>query len=475
MGRYALILAVASLAFVPGCAGSSSSLAGAEGAKVAPASALAFVSVNADPTSEQWQSAETLLDEFPGYDELLGKTLGALEEEGLDFERDVVPALGPEIDVVLLPAAGEGRDPEPVLLTQPPDRAKLDALLAKLDHPHAVVEIDGWTAVADESATLDALTAPGTERLADSDAFTEAMAELDDDALVRVYASDDAEAAFWSEAVGGRAAADGDLEWAVAQLGAEDGGVRFESAAKMDDALEMDEYEATLAEDLPAGAAAYASFNDLDEGLARVRDALGERIPEFDRRVAQLELFLNLSLEEDVFSLFEDEGAVAVYAEPEPTVTLVLRVDDESEALRVVDRIATAGSQFLDGAEPRDVVVDGVDARELVIDGRSIFYAAFDGRLVVTTSEDGIRTLGDPAEPLGQDADFRRALEDAGMPEETEGFAYVDFESIFALVGAGSHGVEPDAEENLRPLDSLLVYAGGDGDIRRLTGFVSIR
>ena len=117
MGRFALILAVASLVLVPGCAGSSSTLAGAEGAKVAPASALAFVSVNADTTSEQWRSARTLLDEFPGYDELVGETLGALEEERLDFHRDVVPALGPEIDVVLVRPATEGGEPEPVLLT----------------------------------------------------------------------------------------------------------------------------------------------------------------------------------------------------------------------------------------------------------------------------------------------------------------------------------------------------------------------
>ena len=79
----------------------------------------------------------------------------------LSWADDVKPALGPELDVVVLPAAANG-SPSSSGSTQPDDGAKLDALLAEARRkPREDVrhrQVGGWTAVADSQAALDAVS-----------------------------------------------------------------------------------------------------------------------------------------------------------------------------------------------------------------------------------------------------------------------------------------------------------------------------
>ena len=79
---------------------------------------------------------------FPGCDTLVGKLQKRFEQKtGLSWTNDVLPALGPEVDVAVLPTASGGK-PDAVLLTQPSDPAKLTALLQKAstsDGPAPVV------------------------------------------------------------------------------------------------------------------------------------------------------------------------------------------------------------------------------------------------------------------------------------------------------------------------------------------------
>ena len=51
--------------------------------------------------SSQWAQAEQLLDRLPGArDGLVSEITSALGEEGVSWERDVAPALGPEVVLV---------------------------------------------------------------------------------------------------------------------------------------------------------------------------------------------------------------------------------------------------------------------------------------------------------------------------------------------------------------------------------------
>ena len=72
--------------------------------------------------------------------------------------------------------------------------------------------------------------------------------------------------------------------------------------------------------------------------------------PELDQQIAQLELALGLSLDEDVLPLVEREAAVALYpgeaGSKLPAFLLVLRVDDDQQAVATVDQILERAGQF---------------------------------------------------------------------------------------------------------------------------------
>ena len=97
------VIAVAAAAVVTAACGGSAGgrEAGAMGAAaVAPGSAAAYVAVDSNLYSAAWTKAKALLDRFPGKDEFIAHLRSSLQQEGLDWETDVKPALGSEIDLV---------------------------------------------------------------------------------------------------------------------------------------------------------------------------------------------------------------------------------------------------------------------------------------------------------------------------------------------------------------------------------------
>ena len=172
--RRVLPAALTALALVAGGCGGGGGDGGAtaddSAAGLVPATVPVFVALETDLDSEQWNTLETLLDKFPGKERLLAQLRASLAEEGVDFERDVRPALGDELDVVWLDLAGGGENV--VALTRPRDEEKLDQLLEKGDDPPVRGEVEGWTVVADDQATLDRFEqARGDDSLADSEIF----------------------------------------------------------------------------------------------------------------------------------------------------------------------------------------------------------------------------------------------------------------------------------------------------------------
>jgi len=132
--RSAAAAVLAALALLgAGCGGSSkskqSASGGPSGAEVIPASAPAFLAVDTDLSSDQVKQADTLSKKFPGRAKALAQIQQQLTKDGIDFQTDVKPALGPEIDVAWLDLADNGANA--VAVTQPKDKAKLEALVAK--------------------------------------------------------------------------------------------------------------------------------------------------------------------------------------------------------------------------------------------------------------------------------------------------------------------------------------------------------
>jgi Protein of unknown function (DUF3352) len=474
MNRVALACLLAGLVLpAAGCGAASSP--GAAGAGVAPAGAQIFVNLDTTFDSPAWESGRTLLDKFPDGDRAVAWLTDQLGGQDVEFERDVKPALGPETDLVGLDISGTSAF---VGLTQPQDRTKLDALLAKADPPLVSREIDGWVAFADSESILDEFERLRKDGTLDGvEAYEDVTGAVASDGLVHVYVAGEALKQTPFAGLFGS-----DLPSVALALKPEEGGVRIEGAAKPASSdLFPEEFKADLPGEVPAGIFAYAGANDLERQLSTLRDLLAEAAPHFERDIGRAEAELGVSLEEDVLPLFAGESALYVRPGfPIPEVTIVTHVDDEQAAVATLDKLAVGLSEYLGGAQPTDVQVAGVDAKQIDVNPFvSIYYAAFDGHLVVTTSRQGIADLRGDSERLADDQAFKDALDQAGAPAETTGFLYVDLAkaapAVLGLAGAGGQDVPDWVSPNLEPLQSLVLYGERDGDTSTFSGFLSIQ
>jgi hypothetical protein len=481
----------AAVVLASGCGGDGGG-AETEGADRVPASADLFAAINTDFEGEQWQTASDLLEKFPGGDLAVQSFLDSAEEDDVDFERDIKPAIGPELDIVIVEFPTGGAEPDVVALTQPRDREKFDALMEKGDEPAVYEIVDDWAVIAETQEAIDRFQQAAEEdTLGGSDAFEAAMDDLPDDALAKVYVNvralseiADTEAQVQTEelqecAPGGQASAFG------AAVRAEQEGVRFDAAAPTAGGEGFPTYAADLPEEVPSGALAYFSFNNLADPIRDFLRCAGERNEDVDRGVAQLELALGVSLEEDILPLLENEGAITVYrggqGEQIPAVSLVLEVENETEALETLDRLAGRADQFIGGVDVSETEVDGVTAKRVTLpDGDfSLLYAVFDGKLVVTTAEAGIAALRADGEKLADDDVYEQALDAADAPDETTGFAYANLQAsvdyVLALIDAsGDQPPPPQIRDNLEPLQSFLLYGSSADDEVKVAGAVRV-
>ena len=493
--RLALAAALAASAFfVAGCGGGGDDDGGAAaavpaGAEIVPAEATLFAALDTDFDGEQWRTAGRLLDQFPGGDELMAELKREIAEEDVDFERDIKPAFGPETGFAMLGDLTADEPDAAVFITRPPDPAKLRALLEKGEDDFVTREIEGWTVVAETKRELDEFERRrGTESLTEQEEFSEAMRAFDADSSIRLYVRGGAIQGAFEDglreegAPPGLSQRFGRIEALAAGAGAEDDGIRLEGTVATSGSAEGDAYSAELPDDLPAGALLYFSFGDLEGTFKRSLDSIGDTIPDFDRQRAQFEQALGFSLEEDLFPLFGNEGAVAVYPGERggvPTVTFALAADDEEKARNVVDRFGALAS--LGGeATTRSFSVGDVEGKEVVFpdEGFSVFAAASDGKLVAASSKDAVADVFGGGQKLAGDPAFEDAREAAEMPDETLGFVYANLDDslplLFDFAEQEGDPVPSEARENIEPLSSVLMYSTVDDDRVRFSGFLAI-
>ncbi len=141
-----------------GCGGSKSSTSSVaekgsvpESASLAPGDATAFVTIDTDSASEGWANVDRLVALVPGARKALdGSLASSLSEDGLTWKKDVRPALGKELVIVVT------HDNKPILLLQPGDQAAFERLAHSGTDRPVLAEIEGWQAAADTQADLDA-------------------------------------------------------------------------------------------------------------------------------------------------------------------------------------------------------------------------------------------------------------------------------------------------------------------------------
>jgi hypothetical protein len=484
--RLAAAAPLAALALLAaGCGGSSGSKGSASGAAagatVIPENAVAYISVNTDLGSDQWKKVDALSKKFPGRAKAIASFEQELAKQNLDFQKDVKPALGPEVDFAWLDFADGGKNV--VAVMQPKDEGKLDALVAKANKsdPKSKVyteKVGDWTALAQSQATLDRLkSAQNGTKLSEDASFKDAVADLPDEALVTVYVN----GASIRQAVqqglapsvrqsGLLGAAIPNLGWLSASASAASNGVGFQAGVKSS-SMQAKSYKSELVDRLPAGALVDLSFNNLASNLRRVLGQTGLKA-----QAAQVEQALGIS-ENDLLKLLSNEGAIAVYpaarGERYPSVELLLKVTDRAKARKLLDRLSKLAPMA--GVTVKPVRIGGVAAHEIAVYGAvSVDYGVFGDILAVSNSRSALAGLRGSGTKLSSDPVFTDARSAAKAPGSTTGFAYVNLQGVFKEVYEYIH---PSAETraNLAPLRSFFAYGTRKGDVTHANGFLEIK
>ncbi len=482
-GLRLLLIAVAAL-LLAGCGGDESSTTAAvgapESAAVAPADVAFYVSVDTDFAGEQWQRVNALVDKFPSGDELGQEFRDSLAEDDVDWDRDLKPALGPEVAFMGWQLDGEAQF---VMVTRSPQPAELRALLAKSDDPVVTSEVGGWTVAAERQADIDRFTSgQGSAKLEGQQAFKDGLAEVGEDALAIAYVGGPELQRAIDEGTAGEGLPPGltggfgSLQAIVLGTSAESDGVRFGAVLDTDGGPEQEPYSPSLDEVVPARPILFVSSRNLEEG-GRTALAEAAKQPTFQQQRSQLEKLVGLSLEDDILPLLGGEIAIAVYSgasgQLPVTIDLLLEVDDEDEARRVMDRLG-ALAELGAGGRALETKVGELDATELQIQGMSIVWAVADGRLMITTGREALEALQAGTPRLADDEAYTAALDRAEAPDEVIGLVYSDLEALVPLALGFAGGLDPEVRANLEPLRSALLFGTADGDDVTVSGFVGI-
>jgi hypothetical protein len=483
------VIAVAAAALVAaGCGGSSGgggSGSASGGPSVAPKSAVGYFSVDTNTDSAGWQKAEALLNRFPGKDQILAKFNASLKENGLDWNTDVKPALGDEVDLVWLDFQNHAHNL--VGLTKPKDSAKFDALLSKASTPFVQEKVDGWTVFAKTQAVLDKFDQARSDgTLGDESAFSDPWNKLPADSIARAWVDGttvqtalDRRLAASGAPVGTTKDQIGTLDSIAAAVTPGSDGINVVTSYNGELDLGGNSYHAELPGKVPSGAIAYVSFNGIGNRINTLLNTVGSSIPNFDQQRAQLELVLGYTLK-DVFGLLDGEGALAIYPSAgTPTVLFVSQVSDESKAKSILDKLAALAAAS-GSLKIQTVQIGSVSAKEITLsNGMTVYAAVFDGMLVTTNNRNAIQEMQSGGSTLADDSDYQAARTASRVPAETSGFVYASLNKalpyVFSFLEAEGQTVPQIVKDNTAPLRGLLLYGSKDGGNFTLTGFLGIQ
>ena len=470
LGLITIVAAVAVGAAACGGGGEGGSATGGESAAtLVSESALAFVTIDTDLESDQIQSADDVLKKFPIRERVLAEIRRGLSEEGVNADA-LRRSAGPELDIAVLGATGE----LVAAFTQPRDEDEFIRLLESGDEPSKHVEKDGWIVFSDEQAALDAILAVGDDdpKLADAEPFEQATAELPEEAIAKVYASRRGiRTALSAGGVGALGAAPGGIDsarWASGALFAHDDGFEVQVHVA-GSTLAGTPYAGTLTDSIPADSVLALSFRDAGRTLNQLSTSTTPFLP-------MIEQTLGVSIA-DVAAALSGEGVL--YVRPGagiPEVTLVTKPNDVQRAATTIDRLVKNVAPA--GAQPAPMTVEGVPMQRLTLGPVAILYGVVDGKLVVTDNPTAVRDLRDGGrDALSDDSTFQAARDAAGMPDETNGWLYVNLKDAVPLVeglaGLGGQQVPAEVSANLRPLRSAIVFGASDDDVETVKVFVN--
>lgn len=362
-GAVAVIL-LAALVVVPnlpcGAPGGEECAPKDEAMALVPADALAYVHVNIEPDSEQYESAVTVANRTPQLtQQLLGRLLpfflGAAGQPP-SFSDDIEPWFGGEIAVAVVPSesgtrqvqmlevadTAGARDYEESIVAggpEPEDYQGTDLRENERGLASAIVgdflvlgPADGVRSVIDVSTGAE-----DADPLADDSAATKAVEQLPDQRLGEAYLSAEGIDSFLALSDGALAPFEplvdsGGSQGAALAVSAGDSGFRFSTRSVLDPEREteaggffaaFDTFEPQLPAELAPDTLAYVGFGNADETISDLLGQATVRAPGIAKGVTDLVDRLRkdagVDLTSELLPALNGEGALAVAPRPDPT------------------------------------------------------------------------------------------------------------------------------------------------------------
>jgi hypothetical protein len=460
-----------------GCGGGAATSSSGSGASLVRSNALAFVSLDSDLGSSQWKQVNDLSKKFPGRDLALAQLQQSLSKNGVDYSKDVKPALGPEVDIAFVPGTTLS-DFAVVGLTKPKDAGKFKDLVKKLNandtsgQPAVYREVKGWYALSDSQAHITQALKGGSKALSSASTYTDALGNLPSSALAKAYVNGAGLAKLIHQYAQGRGsglagATSGldKLDSVSASLSAENDGIKMHGAVSGSGAGAVagsGDYHSKLLGQVPADALAFLTL--------RTGKGLGSALRSAE---APLEYALGISVP-DLVQLFANESAL--YVRPGaviPEITLLLQPKSTSSALATVDKLARRV------ARATGATVKGGAEKTIDFGQFAVHYGAKGDEVVITNAATGVAQVGSSGDKLTDSADFKEAKSAAGLPDSNGGFLYLDLKNALPLIegfaGLAGGNLPSTVTENLRPLRSLLAWNAGSGNTRTFDLFLEIK
>jgi Protein of unknown function (DUF3352) len=474
--RPALVFVVCALVLA-GCGGTSAAT-GSSGADIVPATAPAFVTVDTDFNSSQWQTLDRLASRFPDKERWLETLQRELrEDENVDWDRDVKPALGSELDLVWLDLQNEGENA--VGLIQPQDEGAFKSLVAKSSGELVAEKFGAWYVFSDTQAKIDRFKQASEatdEKLADDATFERAMDSFPDDSVLRAFVD--------GVAVHDLAASEGDaeaqkmidrlgrLDWVVASIRATSDGIRSDTIVhgKAGPALNgsvPNPFAPSLTKDVPRDAIVYLTFHGSKGMLNGVTDNPLFKQADFGPLATIVRRVGTLLEGENAFYIRPSAGSI-------PEFTFVLEPRGGVNGVETLDRIQRTFKGDLP-AQPRWVRVAGKPARKLELGQVDVVYANVGKRVAISNLPAGIAALHRSVPALAGRADYAADLREAGLEQKTQGFFWVDIRGGVKLAERLAGAPLPaEIGRNLKPLRSAVQYAASRPSEIQLTFFLRI-
>jgi hypothetical protein len=456
---------VAAMALLAAGCGGTTEKVGSGASSIVPASAPAFIAIDSNPSSSQWQTINRLASKFPDKQKAVDSIKQNMTKEGVDWATDVKPALGDEFDFVWLDFENNGENF--VGLTQPRDEAKFKALVAKTN-AHAKSASDkavtekwkGWYVVATKQATIDRFekaSTTATSTLADDKSFTQSMDRLGNDGVVRAYVNGKFLMNL-ARRYGGKQLKPyidkvGTLDWVAARLGATSEGIGFDTIVHgtpgplFEQSAKASAFSPKLLGTVPVDALVYISFHGSKGMFNGLQQNPALNTPQFRQFAQPLQ---------QLGRILEGENAIYVRpAEGMPEVTLVATPSKGTNGAAIVDRLV---KRYAGGPVP------------------GLYYANVDGKLVVSDQKRALRTVRNPGKSLSDSSEFKQAKDASGLPDKTWSTLYVN---IHAGVPYGEklaqQHIPAEIARNIKPLRSAVEYAASHTHELQVSFFLRIK